>query len=89
MVFRTQPCVLLCKPCVKLSCFVDIKPANVLFDDGVKKQLSEPLHLSPCSQGPEGHLHVGCKKDYTSHDAVVNSMPKQDYIHRVWVCEHN
>lgn len=79
----TQPHSLLCEPCIELSCLVDIKPADVLFDDGVKEQLSEPLHLSSCSQSPEGHLHVGCKKDYTSHDAVVNGMPDQKHIDRV------
>lgn len=78
----TQPRVLLCETCTELSCLVDIKPTNVLFEDGVKEDRSEPLHLSPCSQGPEGHLHVGCKKDYTSHDAVVNGMPEQEHIDR-------
>lgn len=66
------------KACVELACFIDVKPADLLLNDGMEELLSQSLHLPSSCQCPESHLNVCSYQNYTSHDAVVYGMPVKE-----------
>lgn len=71
------PRYLLCEAGVKFSNVMHVKPAYLLFHDGMKKLFSDSVYLSSSGQTPERDLDVSGNKHASANSRVIVGVPEK------------